>query len=393
MESQLDDLLSEGLSGAISREENEFDLRSAPFERVIVLFGARRMGRKTLAGLRRAGIEPVAFSDNNPVLWGQSIDGVPVLAPAVAARRFADSAVFVITIWGAGSADLMRHRERKLRDLGCQRVATFGPLFWKYSEIFLPDMPAMDLPHEVHKVTQAVRAGFEALADDRSRQEYIAQLRWRLRFDFDALPDPVADSIYFPADLVRLKQSEVFVDCGAYVGDTLLSFLEASQSRFDGVVAFEPDPASIAGLRRTVSCLPAETQGRIHVSESAVGASEGMVPFTSTGGLDSSVGSGAGAVPCTTLDRALEGLHPTYIKMDIEGAEPDALLGARQTIARHEPVLAVCSYHVQDHLWRIPALIHELHPDYRVFLRPHICLVEDLVCYAVPRSRLLQQSS
>jgi hypothetical protein len=71
--------------------------------------------------------------------------------------------------------------------------------------------------------------------------------------------------------------------------------------------------------------------------------------------------------------------------MDIEGAEMDALAGAAATLARHRPTLAICSYHVQDHLWRIPGRIGKLMPDARLLLRTHCVDGFDLVCYAVPR--------
>ena len=86
--------------------------------------------------------------------------------------------------------------------------------------------------------------------------------------------------------------------------------------------------------------------------------------------------------------RALEELGPTFIKLDIEGFEIDALHGGRKTIERNAPVLAICVYHRQDHLWRIPLLLSELRNDYAFFLRPHNEEGWDLVCYAVPRARL-----
>jgi hypothetical protein len=88
------------------------------------------------------------------------------------------------------------------------------------------------------------------------------------------------------------------------------------------------------------------------------------------------------------LDALIADARPTLLKLDIEGAEPDALLGARNTIVRHTPVLAVCVYHAQDHLWSIPLALQQLRDDYAFFLRPYNEEGWDLVCYAVPRMRL-----
>jgi hypothetical protein len=95
------------------------------------------------------------------------------------------------------------------------------------------------------------------------------------------------------------------------------------------------------------------------------------------------MGGGSLKVDCVTLDEAFQTDKPTIIKMDIEGSEAQALFGAGRLLNQHQPILSICAYHRQSDLWRLPLLIHSLNPDYRILLRPHIQLVEDLVCYAV----------
>ncbi len=72
------------------------------------------------------------------------------------------------------------------------------------------------------------------------------------------------------------------------------------------------------------------------------------------------------------------------IKMDIEGAEPEALCGAEKIIRRHAPVLAISVYHQVDHLWTIPLWISKACPGYSFFLRHHSDFAGETVCYAVP---------
>ncbi len=386
-EAQLDELLREGIAASIQRERTSFDKMTGPLSKSLVLFGAGNLGRKTLAGLRQAGIEPLAFADNNPALWNQRVNGLTVLSPQDAVRRYAGQAAFVITIWSGQAKDRMADRERQLRELGCPSVVSFGPLFWKYAQVFLPHYAA-DLAHKAHEQAEDVRAAFGLWADDASRQEYLAQVRWRLLFDFDGLADPVRHPIYFPSDLCRLSDRECFVDCGAFDGDTIQSFLSQARSSFAGIFAFEPDPVNFAKLRESVSRLPAEIRAKIVVEQAATGAEKGRVRFSATGAEDASVGTGEAEVECVSLDEALGGAAPTYLKMDIEGAELDTLAGARHVIECHAPVIAACSYHRQDHLWRIPLMIHEFNPGYRFFLRPHLVEVWDLVCYAIPANRL-----
>jgi FkbM family methyltransferase len=384
---QLDALLSETVSNAVSRECNQFDELAGPFKQSLVLFGARKLGRKTLHGLRQAGVEPLAFADNNEELWGTSIDGVPVFSPEEASRRFGSSAVFVITIWGRGRIDSMSARAQQLMNLGCRRVIPFVPLYWKYSNVFLPHN-ALNLPHLVLEQADDVARCFDLFIDELSRAEFMRQLTWRITGDFDALGDPVDDEIYFPRVIAQSPAPEVFVDCGAFDGDTLVRFIDRKRGKFEKIFAFEPDPANLRALQQTVSRLTPEWQDRIEVLPFAVGETECSVLFSATGTLGAAVGSGELEVPCVRLDDVLKDAAPTFIKMDIEAAEPGALLGGGEVIRKHSPVIAACSYHVQDHLWTIPLTIAKIQPGYTLLLRQHIQLVEDLVCYAAPQHLL-----
>jgi len=383
----LEMLFSEPLDSVRQREQSAFDSLATPFENSLVLFGAGGLGKKTLAGLRKIGIEPLAFADNNPDLWGKHVDGIRVLSLNDAAEKFGQSAVFVITIWKGEAVDTMAERHQQLKNLGCAKIIPFSYLYWKYSDVFLPHY-AFDIPHKVFGQASDVKKTFLLWEDDASRHEYLAQLKWRMLMDFDSLPAPVLHEIYFPNDLVSITSNELFVDCGAYDGDTLRSFLNIQGTFSGNIVAFEPDPENFVKLEKYVSQLPKDTKERINIYPFAVGANKSKVKFEASGTEASAVGSGNFEVDCITLDEILGERKPTYIKMDIEGSELDALTGAQNIIRKNRPVLAICSYHRQDHLWKIPALIHSFSDEYRFFLRPHLLEVWDLVCYAIPVNRL-----
>jgi len=384
--SAVKDLLREEKSAVVERERSAFDSLAGPGDKPVVLFGAGNLGRKTLAGLRKIGIQPAAFTDSNPRLWNTKVEDLLVLPPEKAASFYGVTAVFVITIWTGEGYDRMGQREQKLRSLGCKHVSSFLPLFWKFPDTFLPHYAA-DLPHKVHEQVEQVLSACALWSDEASRLEYLAQLRWRLFADFDNLPNPVKHPTYFPPDLFQLAANERFVDCGAFDGDTIQVFLQQPGASSAQIHAFEADPENFAKLKRTVSTY---AQGdSIKITNAAVGAFNGKVSFCSSGNESSFVsqrGSGI-QVDSVTLDDALGSVDPTYIKMDIEGAELDALTGAKRLIQRNSPVLSVCSYHQQDHVWKVPLLIHSINPHYRFFLRPHLLEVWDLVCYAIPEGR------
>ena len=69
-----------------------------------------------------------------------------------------------------------------------------------------------------------------------------------------------------------------------------------------------------------------------------------------------------------TLDEDIQ--EPvSWIKMDIEGMEYDALLGCRTHIVNEHPKLSISVYHGYDDLWLLPKLIHSLNPSYKFYLR------------------------
>jgi FkbM family methyltransferase len=388
LQEQLEELLSESSAAALERSQTAFNRFSRPFQDSIVLFGAGNLGRKALAGLVELGIKPLAFADNNPNSWNTTIDGIPVLSPEIAAEKFGESAVFLVTIWRAGSSHRLAHTRKQLQDLGCQKVISVTYLFWKYPDVFLPHY-CLDLPNKVLEESEQIRQAFKLWTDVASAKEFLAQLRWRLWLDFDGLSKPVQHEQYFPTDLFTGLTSEVFIDCGAYDGDTIAARLAQHGDDFCEILALEPDPKNINKLEKYILGLSQSIQQKIKVLPLAASNSNSKVRFSANGNAASAIGqTGTLEIDCVTLDSILIDSSPTFIKMDIEGAELDALSGAKNIIKEHSPVLAICAYHQQDHLWRVPLAIASISKQYKFFLRPHGEECYDCVCYAIPTNRL-----
>ena len=133
-EPQLEDVLrqmeAESPEAVRLREQSAFDAIAGPSSERLVLFGAGPLGKAVLSGLRKAGVEPLAFADNEQQLWGQEVSGIPVLSPTDAVRQYCATACFVVTIYQGSSV------RRQLSSLGCSRVAPFVALMWKYARYF-----------------------------------------------------------------------------------------------------------------------------------------------------------------------------------------------------------------------------------------------------------------
>ena len=389
-DTELDHLLRADVRTIRAQERDVFVRLAKERSGDIVLFGAGGLGRRVAAGLRASGVEPLAFADNSAARQGILLDGIRVLSPEDAAREFGADAIFVVTIWGANSPHRFAQSRDQLAALGCA-VMVFPPLCWKYAERLLPHY-LQDLPHKVVEQKEEVRRAAGLWADEASRAEYVAQVRFRLNADFDGLAHPVQHPQYFPDDLYEWLDDEWMVDGGAYDGDSIRMLTQLHGDRFAHVLALEPDPVNFAKLAASAAALPPRTRDKISCRQLALASAAGALYLEVTGTAASATSvtatTGTMAVPAEPLDAILAGAAPTLLKLDIEGAEPDALRGAKRTIEAHAPVIAVCVYHRQDHLWRIPLMLKEMRNDYAFFLRPHNEEGWDLVCYAVPRVRL-----
>lgn len=383
----LDELFSESPAAAAKRRSEAFDQLANGARKPVVLYGAGGLGRITLKGLRRLGRPPVAFADRRATASSAPIDGVPVFGPAEAAERFGTEAVFVVSIWNAQTDHQYPVTRDELRHLGARHIAPALALFWKHPETFLPYY-CLDVPERVLAAQDDIRRLAKDLADDASRDVLVRQLRWRLQMDFEALPFPVEGPAYFQPDLLPPRHDEIFVDCGAYDGDSLRVFLSRMEGNAARTIAIEPDPASYARLEACAGALPAGVRERVRTLKVAVGRVRGKLRFDSSG-LASAHASDTGTtqVDCLPLDEILEGETPTLVKMDLEGAELEALLGGEASIRRTGPSMAICVYHRPDHLWGIPLLLRRMLPNHTLHLRPHGYEGWDLVCYAVAPGR------
>lgn len=379
---ELEELLSESPAAAARRAAHEFSPREGD---ALVLYGAGGLGRLVAAKLRAAGVEPAAFADDTPEKRGALLEGLRVLAPTEAAAEFGGRALFAVTIFNPAASylDIKRRLEGAT---GGARVVSFLSLAWKYPDQFLPHYQFV-LPQDVLAAAADIRRGFAAFSDEESRRQFVAHLRLRLRLDFGALPESSRGD-YFPAGVVpELPPDTIFVDCGAFDGDTARRFVEHQRGRFGEVYAFEPDARNAARLREYAASLGPDAAARVHVFQAAAGARRGRARFDSTGDMGAALSSAGGeeveVLPVQEVVQAAGGAA-VYLKFDVEGAEAEALGGAEELIRRVEPVVAVSVYHRPADLWQLPLYLRALCPAHGLFLRTQGCDGMDVVCYAVP---------
>ncbi len=169
-------------------------------------------------------------------------------------------------------------------------------------------------------------------------------------------------------NLACVKEGDVVLDCGAFTGNTTLYFSRKTGPK-GYVHSFEPGNKTYRQLEANVAHM---NLSNVSTHNLALSDRVGEVGFLEDGSPGARIGGGLQHVPSATIDAFVKrhGLNKVdFIKMDIEGAELDALKGSMETCRRFKPQLAICVYHKPDDLIRIPAIIHEILPGYRFYLR------------------------
>ena len=389
LESRLGSLLSESLDSVLDRERHTLERKIGGLDGQFILFGAGHLGRKVVKRLRTMEKLPAAFIDNNSALWGTELEGVPIMSPAESARKFdAGSVGVIVTIWCGEATDRMSDRLQPLMDLGFKKIALFGHLAWKFADDFMPHY-FLDKPSKVIEQAVEVQRAFDLLADDDSRELFVNHIEWRLTLDYDLLPPAAHEEIYFNDKFVNKLDTEVLYDIGAYTGDSVESFLRTPRvTHFRQVYSFEPSPDNFLKLERYIDTLGVLKE-RVSAHQLALGDENGFIQVEAQHGPASRVGMGSETVSMTTIDDFSKSrAKPTFIKIDIEGFEPNCLQGARTVISETAPVVAVCVYHLQSHLWDILLQLNSYYSEYNFKMCPHLADGWDLVLYAVPKNRL-----
>jgi FkbM family methyltransferase len=226
-----------------------------------------------------------------------------------------------------------------------------------------------------------------SLADPLSAETLYSVLLYHLETDREhllAVHRP-GDATYFRSGFFSPREREVYVDVGAFDGDSVQHFIRVSKGQFQRIHAFEPDPQNFPKLAAWHAAQPHYAE-RITLHQQAVGSARGTVSLTSTGDAGACVPLAEGAagnctVDLVTLDEEIA--EPiSLLKLDVEGHELAVLRGSLRHLQRERPRLALCAYHLPTDLIELPRFLRQLDAGYRLGLRHHSATRYDTVLYA-----------
>lgn len=341
--------------------------------RDLAILGAAEEGQRLSQLCRDNGIAVRAVVDDSPARQGQSIDGVRVQIVDALKSLPSDTPVVI------ASHRVLAASER-LHDMGFVNVAPFALLQVLDSVRFPPHMFYDGWLEDLIGNRNRYAALAHRLADDFSRRVLDAVVGFRLTFDPAILKPIVEWDLYGPANLLVYDNDEVYVDAGAYDGDSIRLFIDRVHGNFSRVIAFEPDTNTFQRLAKNFA-----DDGRVEPMNAGLHRRTATLRFDNAGTRGSLlVDQGGIEIKVVGLDEILRGERVSFVKMNIEGAELEALEGAREAITRWAPKLALSAYHRPSDLWEVAERVESLRPDYKLYLRQHDGGVIETVLYAVP---------
>jgi FkbM family methyltransferase len=341
--------------------------------REIAIVGAADEGRRLVELCRKRGIAVRAIVDDSAARQGQVIDGVTITA-VESLNTLAPATPVVI------ASHRVLKAQARLRDMGFSNVAPFALLQVLDPGAFPPHMFYDGWLEDLVANRERYAELADLLADDFSRRVLDAVLGFRLTLDASILAPIVEWELYGPANLLTYGSDEVYVDAGAFDGDSVRLFIERVRGRFAKVIAFEPDTNTFHRLASNFANEP-----RVEPVNAGLHRRAATLRFDNAGTRGSVlVEQGGIEIKVVGLDEVLHGDRVSLLKMNIEGAELEALEGARESIQRWAPTLAISAYHRPSDLWQVPAFARSLRPDYRLYFRQHDGGVIETVLYAIP---------
>jgi FkbM family methyltransferase len=253
---------------------------------------------------------------------------------------------------------------KNLKSAGYNNVVEVADLISEDGEMLSLPWFVSQQRTEIEQYSSWWRDLYAMMSDEMSKKILLDVLRFRL----------TANPVYMSDYEVRLKEQyfedfmeyneEVFVDAGGYDGDTTEEFI-SRYPNYKKVYLFEPSQKNLSAARQRLS-------GRRDIDFRSVGLSDvsGTLYFNSDAGSASAVTNGVGeSISVVALDEVLRDEAISFIKMDLEGWEMNALRGAEQTIKNNKPKLAIAVYHAAKDFREIPQYLLKLNPSYKVYLR------------------------
>ncbi len=320
----------------------------------IVLYGTGDAAEKIIKELNQRHITIAGIFASDGFVRSRSFAGFPVMSYSQAKEQFGN--MIVLLCFGSHLSDVIDN---------IKKIAS-------EQELYAPDLPVSGdgLFQEEYFANKSLFDETKSLlADEKSKQVFDEVIKYKLTGDIQHLFNCETDDDE-NWRILSLNNHEMYLDLGAYNGDTVAQFLRLTGGLCEGMIAVEPESRNYRKLEENCS-----RYSNISLINKAVGDVSTQLMFSKANGRGGAVAKGKQyLVEMDTVDNILSGKKITFIKMDLEGYEQKAIAGAEKTIKQYKPKLLISAYHRNDDLYMIPRLLLNFNPEYKMYLRKSPCL-------------------
>ena len=332
-------------------EQNVWDvLKSTPLP--IVIYGMGNGADMVIDKLQSMGVDFADIFASDKFVRGQFFRGKQVLKYADICEKYDD--FFIVMSFAV-------HDDETIENV--LKMSSEHPLV-------APDVPVADdsifTREFIEEHDEDFDRAFLLLADDESRENYINVLNFKVSGKVEYLLKAEKEKDFVYEKVLKLSDDEVFVDLGAYDGDTIREFVEACNGNYKKIFAFEADEKNFKKLAANTKELE-----NVSIYNLAAWDKKQTLLFEKKKGRNSKLSSSGNVeVSADSVDNIIAD-EITVLKMDIEGSEEKALDGARKTIIKHKPKLYVCAYHRNSDMFLLPLKINSFCASYRFYFYHH----------------------
>ena len=331
----------------------------------VAIYGAGFLGTWAAQYFKTLGVKIDYFIDRDPKKNGTTIHGIPVVLPSDP-LILSDSTIYIAA----------RHAVKDV-------LSTMSGRNY--------NLVSFDGFYVVKNYHRFVNIRDNYFDDEKSIETYNALLLAMLTGSTESCRAVMEKDMYFATPEFSGNFDEIFVDAGAFVGDTAERFIWENMGTFRHIYAFEPGIKQFSSLQKRLLRLLDEwalEKDSITAIKAGLSSSNGRMDFSFL--YDSPIRHGLTAenpdnnlesVEVFSLDSFLKGNAVTFIKADIEGMEMELLRGAQTTIYRYKPKMALCAYHYPSDLFEIAEFVRNLVPEYKFIIRQHAPIFGDFVLY------------
>lgn len=319
----------------------------------VLLYGMGDGADKIISVLNMYGIKISGVFASDGFVRKKTFHGFEVCDYSTAKSRFGD--MIVLLCFGTPLGSVIDNIKRIAAE----------------QELYAPDVPVYGNTlfniEYVRENAENLREVYDLLADEQSKKVFENTVLYKLSgniqylFDCESSPDEANKSI------LMLGDNETYFDLGAYRGDTVAEFLHCTKG-YNKIVAVEPDIKTYSKL-----CSATQNIEKIININAAISDKCGKIEFCMNASRGSNATGGV-VIDSISVDSLLTVDMPTFIKMDIEGAELAAITGAEKALSVYKPKLQIAAYHRSEDLITLPLSVLKINPKYRLYMRHFPCL-------------------